>query len=178
MLHTIGHDASQVLVSYEMLGNAAAWTAGWTRTLRPFVTVQAYPASWPGAQALCTDHRFGPELNRARADDLHRHHIAQTHVLEQLAGKRLDRWVLDSWVLDRCLDAAADALVVLTRVVILFSTSLVAVTLALLIHVAASRRHLSFVTQDSFVAIAGLTQDSSQDVRVTLAAARQRRLEH
>ena len=100
------------------------------------------------------------------------------HVLEQLAGKRLDRWVLDSWVLDRCLDAAADALVVLTRVVILFSTSLVAVTLALLIHVAASRRHLSFVTQDSFVAIAGLTQDSSQDVRVTMAAARQRRLEH
>jgi hypothetical protein len=55
MLHTIGHAASQGLVSYEMLGNAAAWTAGWTRTLRPFVTVQAYPASWPGAQALCTD---------------------------------------------------------------------------------------------------------------------------
>lgn len=55
MLHTIGHAASQGLASYEMLGNAAAWTAGWTRTLRPFVAVQAYPASWPGARALCTD---------------------------------------------------------------------------------------------------------------------------
>jgi len=55
MLHTIGHAASQGLASYEMLGNAAAWTAGWTRTLRPFVRVQAYPASWPGAQALCAD---------------------------------------------------------------------------------------------------------------------------
>lgn len=55
MLHTIGHAASQGLASYEMLGNAAAWTAGWTRTLRPFVAVQAYPASWPGARALCAD---------------------------------------------------------------------------------------------------------------------------
>jgi len=55
MLHTIGHAASQGLASYEMLGNAAAWTAGWTRTLRPFVAVRAYPTSWPGAQALCTD---------------------------------------------------------------------------------------------------------------------------
>ena len=55
MLHTIGHAASQGLASYEMLGNAAAWTAGWTRTLRPFVAVKAYPASWPGARALCAD---------------------------------------------------------------------------------------------------------------------------
>lgn len=55
MLHTIGHAASQGLASYEMLGNAAAWTAGWTRTLRPFVHVRAYPASWPGARALCAD---------------------------------------------------------------------------------------------------------------------------
>ena len=55
MLHTIGHAAAQGLRSYEMLGNAAAWTAGWTRTLRPFVRVNAYPASWPGARALFAD---------------------------------------------------------------------------------------------------------------------------
>jgi CelD/BcsL family acetyltransferase involved in cellulose biosynthesis len=55
MLHTIGHAASQGLASYEMLGNTSAWTAEWTRTLRPFVAVQAYPASWAGAGALCTD---------------------------------------------------------------------------------------------------------------------------
>jgi hypothetical protein len=55
MLHTIGHAAAQGLSSYEMLGNAAAWTAGWTRTLRPFVQVRAYPASWLGARTLCAD---------------------------------------------------------------------------------------------------------------------------
>jgi hypothetical protein len=55
MLHTIGHAAAQGLSSYEMLGNAAAWTAGWTRTLRPFVRVSVYPASWSGMRALCVD---------------------------------------------------------------------------------------------------------------------------
>jgi hypothetical protein len=75
MLHTIGHAASQGLMSYEMLGNAADWTAGWTRTLRPFVRVRAYPASWPSARALCADtsravwarwqSRFGPHQLQA-----------------------------------------------------------------------------------------------------------------
>jgi hypothetical protein len=55
MLHTIGHAAAQGLASYEMLGSAAPWTAGWTRTLRPFVRVQAYPASWAGARAAWGD---------------------------------------------------------------------------------------------------------------------------
>jgi hypothetical protein len=74
-LHTIGHAASQGLMSYEMLGNAADWTAGWTRTLRPFVRVRAYPASWPSARALCADasravwarwqSRFGPHQLQA-----------------------------------------------------------------------------------------------------------------
>ena len=55
MLHTIGHAAGQGLASYEMLGNAATWTAEWTRTLRPFVRVRTYPVSWHGARALCAD---------------------------------------------------------------------------------------------------------------------------
>ena len=55
MLHTIGHAAAQGLDSYEMLGSAAPWTASWTRTLRPFVRVRTYPASWVGAQALWAD---------------------------------------------------------------------------------------------------------------------------
>ncbi len=55
MLHTIGHAAAEQLDSFEMLGNAAPWTAGWTQTLRPFVQVQAYPASWAGARAVWAD---------------------------------------------------------------------------------------------------------------------------
>ena len=55
MLHTIGHAAAQGLDSYEMLGSAAPWTASWTRTLRPFVRVRAYPASWAGARAVWVD---------------------------------------------------------------------------------------------------------------------------
>ena len=55
MLHTIGHAAMQGLDSYEMLGSAAPWTATWTRTLRPFVRVRAYPASWAGARAFWVD---------------------------------------------------------------------------------------------------------------------------
>jgi len=55
MLHTIGHAAAEGLDSYEMLGNAAPWTAGWTQTLRPFVHVQAYPASWAGVRAVWAD---------------------------------------------------------------------------------------------------------------------------
>lgn len=55
MLHSIGHAASQGLASFELLGSAAAWTASWTRTLRPFVRVRAYPASWAGVGALGAD---------------------------------------------------------------------------------------------------------------------------
>ena len=55
MLHTLGHAAAQGLDSYEMLGSAAPWTAHWTRTLRPFVRVRAYPVSWAGARALWED---------------------------------------------------------------------------------------------------------------------------
>lgn len=55
MLHTIGHAAGLGLASYEMLGNTARWTADWTTTLRPFVRLRAYPASWRSVLAASAE---------------------------------------------------------------------------------------------------------------------------
>jgi CelD/BcsL family acetyltransferase involved in cellulose biosynthesis len=55
MLHTIAYAAQQGLCSYEFLGTAAPWTMHWTKALRPFVRVRAYPASVQGMLALLQD---------------------------------------------------------------------------------------------------------------------------
>lgn len=55
MLHTIGYAAQRGLRSYEFLGSPAPWTTQWTQELRPYVSVNAYPASLQGASALVQD---------------------------------------------------------------------------------------------------------------------------
>lgn len=55
MLHTVRHAANRGLRSYEFLGMEAPWTRAWTESVRPCVTLRAYPLRPRGVFAFVAD---------------------------------------------------------------------------------------------------------------------------
>src|SRR5262245_78064 len=55
MLHTLKYAATRGLVSYEFLGLTESWTSAWTQSLRPCVSLRAYPLRWQGIATLIGD---------------------------------------------------------------------------------------------------------------------------
>jgi CelD/BcsL family acetyltransferase involved in cellulose biosynthesis len=55
MLHTLKYAAERGLGSYEFLGLAESWTSNWTQTLRPSISLRAYPLRWQGIATLIGD---------------------------------------------------------------------------------------------------------------------------
>lgn len=55
MLHTLKHAATRGLSSYEFLGLTESWTSNWTQSLRPCVSLRAYPLRWSGIATLIGD---------------------------------------------------------------------------------------------------------------------------
>src|SRR5262245_57026228 len=55
MLHTLKYAATRGLDSYEFLGLTESWTNNWTQSLRPCVSLRAYPLSWQGVVTLIGD---------------------------------------------------------------------------------------------------------------------------
>lgn len=55
MRETIRYSAEQGLETYEFLGEAEDWTAVWTKSERPTVSMWIYPLSWSGFHALFVD---------------------------------------------------------------------------------------------------------------------------
>jgi len=55
MLHTLKHAATRGLSSYEFLGLTESWTSNWTQSLRPCVSLRAYPLRWQGIATLIGD---------------------------------------------------------------------------------------------------------------------------
>lgn len=51
MLHTLSYAATRGLDSYEFLGRPEPWTHNWTQSLRPCVSLRAYPPGWRGSAA-------------------------------------------------------------------------------------------------------------------------------
>jgi hypothetical protein len=55
MLHSLKYAATRGLGSYEFLGLTEAWTGNWTQSLRPCVSLRAYPLRWQGIATLIGD---------------------------------------------------------------------------------------------------------------------------
>jgi CelD/BcsL family acetyltransferase involved in cellulose biosynthesis len=55
MLHSLKYAASRGLKSYEFLGIAEPWTRNWTESLRPCVSLRAYPLSIGGIAVMSCD---------------------------------------------------------------------------------------------------------------------------
>jgi CelD/BcsL family acetyltransferase involved in cellulose biosynthesis len=67
-VESIRYATERGLRSYEFLGSDAAWTYTWTKTVRPMVSLEAYPASVRGLWVLAQDKLGVPKSMRKKLD--------------------------------------------------------------------------------------------------------------